>query len=110
MAIIERHVSPKKRRFSRGHEIMRPRVAAAALFAAHVQPGLAVPSSPRAWRRAAGALGQFVVRAFRNGANAWIMRRAIESLQALDDRTLHDIGLHRSEIEYSVRQQLTRSW
>src|SRR5262245_7397994 len=106
MAIIERHVSPKKRQFSRGHEIMRPNAAAAALFAAHVRTAPAAPASPYAWRRAAGALGHFVVRSLRNSANAWVMRRAIESLQALDDRTLHDIGLHRSEIEYSVRQQL----
>ena len=110
MAIIERHVSPKKRQFSRGHEIMRPRVAAAALFAAHVQPAAAGPSFPPAWRRAVGALGQVIVRSFRNGANAWMVRRAIESLQGLDDRTLADIGLHRSEIEYSVRRQLTRDW
>ena len=110
MAIIERHVRPKKRQFSRGHEVMRPRVAAAALFAAHPRPAPTAPASPRAWRRAAGALGHFVVRSFRNGANAWMARCAIESLQALDDRTLHDIGLHRSEIEYNVRQQLTRCW
>jgi uncharacterized protein YjiS (DUF1127 family) len=89
---------------------MRPRVAAAALFAARVRSGPAAPARVRPWRRAAAALGRFVVRSLRNGANAWMMRRAIESLQALDDRTLADIGLHRSEIEYAVRRQLTRHW
>ena len=108
MSIIEQHVSPKKRQFSRGNEIIRPKAAVAALFAAHAQPpGRA---SPRAWRLAADALGRFVVRSLRNGANAWMVRRTIESLQALDDRTLADIGLHRSEIEYTVRRQLTRRW
>ena len=110
MAIIERHVSLKKRQFSRGHEIMRPRVAAAALFAAHGQPVPVAPSFPRAWRCAVGAIGHLIVRTARNGANAWMVRRAIESLQALDDRTLADIGLHRSEIEYAVRRQLTCHW
>ena len=110
MAIIERHVSLKKRQFSRGHEIMRPRIAAAALFAAHGQPASIDPTFPRAWRRAVGALGHLIVRSARIGANAWMVRRAIESLQALDDRTLADIGLHRSEIEYAVRRQLTCHW
>jgi len=110
MLIIERHVSPKKRQFSRGHEIMTPRVAAAALFAAHVQPAPAGPSFPPAWRRAVGALGRLLVRSVRNGTNAWMVRRAIDSLQALDDRMLADIGLHRSEIDYAVRRQLTRDW
>ena len=110
MAIIERHVSLKKRQFTRGHEIMRPKVAAAALFAAHGQPASVDPTFPRAWRRAVGALGHFIVRSVRNGANAWMVRRAIELLHALDDRTLADIGLHRSEIEHTVRQQLTRYW
>jgi uncharacterized protein YjiS (DUF1127 family) len=39
-----------------------------------------------------------------------MVRRAIDSLQALDDRMLADIGLHRSEIDYAVRRQLTRDW
>jgi|RhiMetdeSRZDD1v2_1073273.scaffolds.fasta_scaffold1358641_1 uncharacterized protein YjiS (DUF1127 family) len=110
MPIIDRHVSLKKRQFRRGHEIMRPRIAPAALFAARVPPARAATPAPGAWRRSLGALGRLVVRSVRNGVNAWMMRRAIESLQALDDRTLADIGMHRSEIEHAVRQQVTHHW
>ena len=110
MPIIDRHVSLKKRQFRRSHEIMRPRIAAAARFAARGQPAPAAASLPGAWRRSFSALGHLVGRSIRNGVNTWMVKRAIESLQALDDRTLADIGMHRSEIEYAVRQQLTRRW
>jgi hypothetical protein len=37
-------------------------------------------------------------RAFAGFAKRMTVRRTIAQLSALDDRTLHDIGLHRSEI------------
>ena len=40
------------------------------------------------------------VEALRQG---WRLRRTIETLRALDDRTLTDIGLRRDEIEAVVR-------
>jgi uncharacterized protein YjiS (DUF1127 family) len=92
---------------------MRLRIAPAARFAARMSPAPPAPaaaSAPGAWRRSLSALGRLVVGSVRNGGNAWMVRRAIESLQALDDRTLADIGMHRSEIEHAVRQQLTRDW
>ena len=39
-----------------------------------------------------------------NGLAAhWVRREAIKALQAMDDRELRDIGIHRSFIEDAVR-------
>ena len=54
-----------------------------AVGTAHLIPGLMA-------RGAGGAFAGF--------AKRMAARRTIAQLRALDDRTLHDIGLHRSEI------------
>ena len=54
----------------------------------------------------ATAFGGFT-RAIANWANGlaahWVRREAIKNLQALDDRALRDIGIHRSNIEAAVK-------
>ena len=54
----------------------------------------------------ATAFGGFA-RAIANWANEvaahWVRREAIKNLQALDDRALRDIGIHRSNIESAVK-------
>jgi uncharacterized protein YjiS (DUF1127 family) len=45
-----------------------------------------------------GLMARSAGRAFARFANRMAARRTIAQLRALDDRTLHDIGLHRSEI------------
>lgn len=56
------------------------------------------------------ALGRFIARIVRNGVNEWMVKRTIDSLNTLDDRMLSDIGIHRCEIEWHVRQLTTRDW
>src|SRR5262249_8678302 len=81
------------------------------------------PIMPRTWDiptnppesapEACGAirrLARATARALRNGVNAWMMRRAMETLHALDDRMLQDIGIGRSEIESCVRVRMMRHW
>lgn len=40
--------------------------------------------------------------------HGWHLRRTIETLHALDDRTLADIGLRRDEIEAVIRAKARR--
>ena len=54
------------------------------------------------WRK----LNGIMTRVVRGALNEWMARRAIEALSGFDDRTLHDIGINRSEIETRVRRQL----
>lgn len=54
------------------------------------------------------ALGRMIVRAVRARTHTWMVRRTIDNLQRLDDRTLADIGMHRSEIESKVRELMPR--
>ena len=44
-----------------------------------------------------------LARTLRHVSEEWIVKRAIAELQGLDDHTLRDIGLTRSEIESCVR-------
>ena len=46
----------------------------------------------------AGVMARGVERALVGFAERMAARRTIAQLRALDDRTLHDIGLHRSEL------------
>jgi uncharacterized protein YjiS (DUF1127 family) len=57
-------------------------------------------------RRLARAIG----RAMRNGVDAWRLRRSLQKAASLDDRTLADLGLCRSDIEFAVRRPMPRDW
>ena len=53
------------------------------------------PAPVHAWRRCREALARVI----RERSEEWMVKRTIQSLDALDDRTLKDIGITRSEIE-----------
>jgi uncharacterized protein YjiS (DUF1127 family) len=66
---------------------------------------LTIPFTPRsgALRTAhlvGGLMARGVGRALAGFAKRMAARRTIAQLSALDDRTLHDIGLHRSKIAW----------
>jgi uncharacterized protein YjiS (DUF1127 family) len=55
-------------------------------------------------RHAVQAVGiDWILSLFEALRHSWRLRRTAETLQALDDRTLTDIGLRRDEIEAVVR-------
>jgi uncharacterized protein YjiS (DUF1127 family) len=56
------------------------------------------------WQRVVGGIA-LVFEAFQDARR---LRAAVRSLQALDDRTLADIGISRSGIEAAVRGDVTR--
>jgi uncharacterized protein YjiS (DUF1127 family) len=62
----------------------------------------AQPSSPAAWGGFVRLLGSSLRTWANNLATYWVRREAIKTLRQLDDRSLSDIGLHRSFIEAAV--------
>jgi uncharacterized protein YjiS (DUF1127 family) len=67
--------------------------------------GSATPERlPRYRRKWASPIGTAVARLWRNWRHENEIRRAIQELATLDDRTLRDLGIRdRSEIEFMVR-------
>jgi uncharacterized protein YjiS (DUF1127 family) len=53
---------------------------------------------------AAGPFTRFVVQLIDSWRRASASRAAVRTLHSLDDRTLHDLGLHRSEIHGLVAE------
>ena len=80
---------------------------------AHLARGRAlrhvIGSGVRALRAAAGAAAETVVTTARTWWRAYALwrerSRTVRELRALDDRTLRDIGVNRSEIEWVVSSQ-----
>ena len=57
------------------------------------------PIHASAWRR----FWEAFARLMRNVAEERVVKRAIEEMNRLDDRTLRDLGITRSEIESRIR-------
>src|SRR5262245_4934248 len=71
------------------------------MFPIQIHPGSTIHSWPgRLWRRRAV---QWLAHRLRALAARWRRRRAVNQLARLDDRTLSDIGISRSEIEFVTR-------
>lgn len=62
----------------------------------HRLPGRAVPSASNA------RISSIILRWWQNAVQNWQRRKMIAALEALDDRTLLDIGVHRGEIRRVV--------
>jgi uncharacterized protein YjiS (DUF1127 family) len=67
-------------------------------------------ASARAGRRALRRVRRAGARVVRSGVEAWMVRRYIRQLEALDNRALQDLGVSRSEIEPRVRRHMMREW
>jgi uncharacterized protein YjiS (DUF1127 family) len=61
-------------------------------------------------RQAAHAVGaDWLASLLRDLQRDWRLRRTVETLRALDDRTLSDIGLRRENLDRVVRER-SRRW
>ena len=64
----------------------------------------------RARRGALRRLTRAGARWVRNGASAWMVRKSIQKLESLDERTLADLGLSRCEIAPWARRYIMCDW
>ncbi len=72
---------------------------------------LASPPRPFiAFARKTTRLTDAIGRALRSAARNWKRRKMIAALDALDDRTLQEIGVHRAEIGRLWRHSTIASW
>jgi uncharacterized protein YjiS (DUF1127 family) len=70
-----------------------------------------ITSQPaRAARIVLRRLAQAITQTVRGGVNAWTVRRSIQKLQSLNDRTLADLGLRRSDIEPAAHRHMMHDW